>query len=94
MATELSPQLKKFFEVEIHNGDQDDLGTQTLSTATDSLIQAPMDVIASWFDADIGQCQTENFVFDGIPVWLGSVFLELGGLLADYPPYTPLEDFL
>lgn len=74
----ISQSLRNFFEVEIRNENFGGVSPSTLNSASDSLFQAPDDVIADW-------AKTEDVA--ALKLEFNRVMLNLGG-------ETKLEDIL
>lgn len=87
-----SARLYEFFAVERRNEDEmrrqgDDPPEATLFTATDSLLQAPEDVLRTWF----GLRNEPHLEAHTI---LMHEFLGLAWMVAQYGPHAKLKDFV
>lgn len=86
-----SRRLYEFFGVELRNeramlADDGEAPTQTLTTAVESLLQAPLHVLLSWFDLEAMDEQ------DAVEILL-SEFLGLAWLICEHGGDAKLKDF-
>lgn len=77
----VSPELYRFFQVELANEPAGGVSPSTLDSAHDSLCQAPEEVIRTWF------CETGEYA-------ITHPLIEFGGLLQLFGPDARLDAFV